>query len=62
MSERKKERGRRASRDRGQRKELERERERECTCMLLNQTVAERSHRVGPAHTGIIAVFDDLET
>lgn len=30
--------------------------------MLLNQTVAERSHRVRPAHTGIMAVFDDLET
>lgn len=34
----------------------------ENTCMLLNQTVAERSHRVGPAHTGIMAVLDDLET
>lgn len=30
--------------------------------MLLNQIVASRSHRVGPAHTGIMTVFDDLET
>lgn len=40
----------------------ERIRVRVSTCMLLNQTVAQRSHRVRPAHTGVIAVFDDLET
>lgn len=36
--------------------------ERESTCMLLNQIAAETSHRVEPAHAGVMTVFDDLET
>lgn len=36
---------------------LDRNRQSESTCMLPNQIVAPRSHRVGPVHTGIMAVF-----
>lgn len=31
--------------------------DRNATCMLPNQIVAPRSHRVGPVHTGLMAVF-----